>query len=131
MAGALSIKEAAQLVQRSTDSIYRWRANGCNVHDRKALLEYAEHQDLRSRGVAKQMSLDRSEPANAPSAFFNANSALSALSTLEALKSAFSKRLDKARAQSIELETELLSEELGMLTESARLLAAVLEGFEV
>jgi hypothetical protein len=131
MAGALSIKEAAQLAQRSTDSIYRWRANGCNVHDRKALLEYAEHQDLRSRGAARIMSLDRPEPTSAPSTFFAARQALSALAGLEALKSAFQKRLDRAQAIGDEIESGCLAEELGYLTESHRLLSIMLEGYEI
>jgi hypothetical protein len=50
MTDRLSIKEAAKLVARSTDTIYRWRAEGIDVSDRRALLEYSEIQDVRSRG---------------------------------------------------------------------------------
>jgi hypothetical protein len=129
----LSIKEAAALVNRSTDTIYRWRAGGCAVSSRQALLEYAEHQDLRSRGAARILAFDRPSPVvnNGPGFPGDTSRVLAALDTLESLKTAFKRRLKKAQEIGDELESEMLSEELGYLTESHRLLDVVCEAYEV
>jgi hypothetical protein len=50
---------------------------------------------------------------------------------LEALKSVFSKRLDKAKQIGNELEAGLLAEEVGYLTEAHRLLSITLEGYQL
>jgi hypothetical protein len=130
----MTVKDAAIFLGKSTKTIRRYIADGCDLTP-ASLREFSDHADMRARGRAANLVFDR--PAGSVTAISgsrmpgDASRALAALDTLESLKTAFSKRLDRARTQSLDLEVELLSEELGMLAESARLLAAVLEGHEV
>jgi hypothetical protein len=127
----MTINEAAAFLGKSTKTIRRYVADGCDLTP-ASLREFSDHADIRARGRAAQLVLDRpagSATAIAGSSYpFDASRARAALDTLESLKTAFSKRLAKAQAQSIELEVELLLEELAFLTEAHRLLSITLEG---
>lgn len=104
--------------------------------DREAVMEHSGFMDIRSRGRAAQLVFDRPVVSNSiqisgPSFPGNSQQAIQALSTLEALKTAFKKRLAKAKAIGDEIESGMLSEELAMISEAHRLLDVVLEGYLV
>jgi hypothetical protein len=134
MSICVTIREAAEITGRSKQTIRRWRAEGVKVDDPQSLLEHSEWMDMRSRGRAANLAFDR-PGATAPQSAGNfpgdAKGARHALSVLEGLKASFGNRLDKAKKIGDELETGMLEEELRMLSESGRLLAAVMEAYLV
>jgi len=95
------------------------------------LREHSDFMDMRSRGASAIRVLDRPAPVNARGSFFSAFKASQALATLAELKDAFTRRLKRAQELGDEHESDCLAEEIGYLTESHRLLAMTLEGYEV
>ena len=129
----MTLSEAAKAVNKSVKTIRRWQRDGIDTSNPTALREHSDFMDMRSRGASAARVWDRPSTATnaAPKMPGDASRALAGLDTLESLKAAFQKRLDKAKKIGDELETGLLSEELVYLTEAHRLLDIVCEGFEV
>jgi hypothetical protein len=129
----LSLSEAMALTGKSRSTLFRYRADGCDISDPESLRQFSDHADLRARGRAANLLFDRPATVATGSPSFPGNSqqALAALDTLAGLKAAFQKRLDKAKKVGDELESGLLAEELRNLTESHRLLDITLEGYQV
>lgn len=152
MADGLSIKQAAELVGRSTDTIYRWRADGCKVSDRRALLAYSEMQDMRSRGKAARLALDRAdayEPnkvlrggirsafpaAPDPERFYDIPSPIDpnlqrrVTSLLETIHALFTERLRDLRTVRHEQSVRMGEEDVHNISEGRRLIEIVLDSF--
>jgi len=152
MGDRLSIKEAPKLVGRSTDTIYRWRVDGIDVTDRLALLEYSEIQELRSRGRAARLALDRAdayEPkkmvragicsafptAPDPEKFYDIPSPIEpnlqgrAINQLETIHALFSDRLKELRIIGHEQSIQMLEEDLSHISEGRPLIEMVLHSF--
>src|SRR5437868_4637550 len=129
----MTISEAARAVNRSTKTIRRWQNDGIDISNITALREHSDFMDMRSRGASAALVWDRptTVATGCPSFPGNAQQANIALATLESLKASFGKRLEKARKIGDELETGMLEEELRMLSESHRMLDAVLEAYLV
>jgi hypothetical protein len=89
--------------------------------------------DMRSRGRSAKLVFERMDSLTVclPSFPGDSRRASHALSILEDLKASFGKRLKKAKEIGDELESEMLPEELHLISESARLLGVVLEGYMV
>jgi hypothetical protein len=62
----MTVKEAAQLVRKSTRTIRSWKADGCNVHDEAELRERSDNMDARSRGKSRTRVIMRDERQNRP-----------------------------------------------------------------
>jgi hypothetical protein len=128
---SVTVKDAAAFVNRDVRTIRRWAADGVDVSDPVKLREHADWMEMRSKGKTAQMLQDRPAIAqNAPSTFFDSRLALSVLAGLESLLAVFKKRMERAIAQSNDLEAGLLEEELRNLNESYRLLDITLEGHQ-
>jgi len=129
----MTVSEAARLVNKSEKTIRRWKNDGVDISNPAALREHSDFMDLRARGAAAAMAFDRpaATSVKGPSFPGDASKALAALDTLESLKAAFQKRLDKAKKIEDELEAGMLAEELNSLTEAHRLLDIVCEGYLV
>jgi hypothetical protein len=129
----MTISEAAKLVNKSEKTIRRWKNDGVDISNAAALREHSEFMDLRARGAAAALAFDRPTTLgiSGPSFPGNSQQAIQALAILDALKTAFGRRLEKAKKISDETEVGMLEEELRNLTESHRLLYLVLEGYQV
>jgi hypothetical protein len=129
----MTIQQAAEFTGRSPATIRRWRSEGVRIDDYDALMAHADMMDMRSIGKSATLARERPEVNNClqkgPSFPGDAQKASQALATLEGLKSAFSKRLERAKKIGDETEAELLAGELGFLTEAHRLLDITLEGY--
>ncbi len=96
----MTISEAARLVGKSVKTIRRWKNDGVNVFDESALREHSDFMDLRARGSAAKLAFDRPDaPTGTPKGVSfpgDSKQAMQALSIIEGLKTAFSKRLDES-----------------------------------
>ncbi len=103
----MTINEASRLIGKSKQTLYRWRSEGCNIYDERALREYSDFMDIRSRGKSAQLAQDRAEPSISGHAFpGDAQKASHALAILEGLETVFKKRLEKAQKLGNKIETE-------------------------
>jgi len=147
----LSIKEAAELTCKSTDTIYRWKRKGVNIGDRAEILEYSQVQDIRARGKAREASLRRIEVPDGDHALhpyrsffqsvidpdefvelpppFSWESADRALALLREIQAAFARRLEELKAIGHQHSIEFAENELRQIIESYRILDTLLEGF--
>ncbi len=55
----MTVKEAAALVGKSTDTVYRWKRKGFDISDTAALLKYSAEQDHRACGRSFELALTR------------------------------------------------------------------------
>lgn len=53
----MTVQEAATLLGKSVDTIYRWQRKGINVHDEAELLKHCERMAIQSKGKARTHNL--------------------------------------------------------------------------
>jgi hypothetical protein len=151
MTATLTVKNAAALIGRSTDTIYRWKAEGIDITSAKALREYAEICDMRSKGKTRILAMDRlySSPTESLGGGIRSHFPASidrdafidlpfpgcerranlGLSIVGELKVNFTNRLEELRSIGHAESIEMATEELAFVTESFRLLESVLEAY--
>jgi hypothetical protein len=59
----MTAKEAAALVNKSTDTVYRWKRAGIDISNTAALLEYSSRQDENACGRSFELQLARANGA--------------------------------------------------------------------
>jgi hypothetical protein len=127
----VTINEASKLIGKSKQTLYRWRADGCNIYDERSLIAYSDMMDMRSVGKSALLVRERPDVCQLAGTSFPGDSdqARHALSILEGLKAAFSKRLEKLKKLEDQTEAEMLAEELNLLSEAARMLDMVIGAY--
>lgn len=127
----LSLSEAMTLTGKSRATLARYKHDGCDITDESSLRLFSDHADMRARGRAANLLSDRPTTSgiSGPSFPGDSHQAMQALSIIEGLKTAFSKRLEKAKKISDETEVGMLEEELRLLTESHRTLDMMYDGY--
>jgi hypothetical protein len=146
----MTIKEAAALVGKSTDTVYRWKRAGLDIQNVAALLEHSARQDQNACGRSFELALVRGngatqttysplERVSPPAAIeyseadvwidlpapFPVKSGRQALALLEGMKADCARRLAGCR-----LSVELAQEDLDRITEAERLVAITVGGYD-
>jgi len=149
----MTIAEAALLLGKSEKTIRRWKRSGVNVLNEATLHEYSDVMDARARGRTATPVFDRpgtTEPRRIirnckvrsyfpsnpdPDAFYDLpfperfERAEQALAILEELKASFEQRVKELKPIGHKESIWLAENDLVTITESARLLAMLLEAF--
>jgi hypothetical protein len=130
----------------------RYKSEGCDITDPKALLDFSDHADMRSRGRAKNLVFDRSDRTGAaaskhslrsyfgysvpdPDKFYDLPfpgdwaKAARAFSILEELKVSFEKRVTDLKPIGHVDSIKLAQDDVLIIEESARLLSMLMEAF--
>ena len=120
---SLSIKEAMALVKRSRATIYRFKADGCDITDANSLRQFSDLADMRARGRSANLALDR-DLGN------TSKRGLMALDYMVAELDRWVTDFKHRLAGTVDAEERAdLTEEIGYLTEARRLVEMVAGGY--
>lgn len=148
----MSISEAARLVGKSVKTIRRWQRSGVKVFDEAALREHSDFMDIRSRGAAAKLALNRLDGHKANQVlvggirshfpavpnqerFYDVPSPIDpdlqqrAIWLLETIHALFTERLRDLRTVGHEQSVQMGEEDLRNISEGRRLIEMVLNSF--
>ena len=148
----MTVSEAARLVNKSEKTIRRWKNDGVDISNASALREHSDFMDIRSRGAAANLALNRLDtqkgsqvlvagirsyfpPVPNQERFYDIPSPIDpdlqrrATSLLETIDILFSDRLRDLRTVGHEQSVQMGEEDLRNVSEGRRLIEMVLNSF--